>query len=193
MLKFLRTLPIVLFAVTAAHAQSSVSLDDFDIDSTAPGDTATECAGEQDCTPAEGGEISIENVINLGIIDREEPLVQPAGTATTDDKLSRAITLETIDLGLSDEEIAEEKKQFLSKAQIDAVREALRNAGSDTSKIGVVGREGGPGDTMRQARQIAGELQDSIDLPPEQIEAIGLDDDDAAGIQIVIIPVEPDQ
>ncbi|MEX0347341.1 MAG: hypothetical protein AB3N20_20640 [Rhizobiaceae bacterium] len=182
---------LALLIASPALAQSSISLDDFDLGEGSPDSVVDECTGDDECSSLGNEEISLDDVVNLGIIDREEAFVQPAGTMSGTDKLSRAITLETIEIAFPEEDDESASSGGLSEEHLNAIRRALEKTGSENVKIGVVARIGAGDDTMEQARTIAGELAGQMDLPSDQVEAIGLEGEDTgAAIQIVIIPIK---
>ncbi len=182
---------LALLIANPALAQSSISLDDFDLGEGSPDSVVKECSDDDDCSSLRSEEISLDDVVNLGIIDREEAVVQPAGTLSSSDKLSRAITLETIEIAFPEEDDQSANSGGLSEDHLNAIRHALEKTGSENVKIGVVARLGGGDDTMERARTIAGELASQMDLLPDQVEAIGLDGEETgSAIQIVIIPIK---
>ena len=181
---------LALLTANPALAQSSISLDDFDLGEGSPDSVVEECS-DDDCSSLRSEEISLDDVVNLGIIDREEAVVQPAGTLSSSDKLSRAITLETIEIAFPEEDDQSANSGGLSEDHLNAIRHALEKTGFENVKIGVVARLGGGDDTMERARTIAGELASQMDLLPDQVEAIGLDGEETgSAIQIVIIPIK---
>lgn len=182
---------LALLIANPALAQSSISLDDFDLGEGSPDSVVEECTDDDDCSSLGNEEISLDDVVNLGIIDREEAVVQPAGTLSSSDKLSRAITLETIEIEFPEEDDQSAGTSSLSDDHLNAIRRALEKTGSEKVKIGVVARLDGGDDTLERARTIAGELAGRMDLPPDQVEAIGLEGEDTgSAIQIVIIPIK---
>ena len=98
-----------LGAATSGYAQSTLSLDDFDLTPTAPSNSTGNTSGsglslDQDSAPASGMEkclleqascnssefrttdsISLDDVVNLGIVDHEEVNAAPAAVTSTND------------------------------------------------------------------------------------------------------------
>lgn len=87
MMRSLCTLASLLFVIGTAHAQSTITLDDFDLGSepAKASEMETCLADRANCKNAEfksSATFSIDDVVALGIVDREEVKVEPASTGS---------------------------------------------------------------------------------------------------------------
>lgn len=187
---FAVTVPIILF-ITPAFAQSTITLDSFDLLDSAPiasepeaNDTA---GGMTNClfTPEGCGEVqegarsfSLDDVVNLGIVDRRE--VATADTTNANEVARMAEPLPSIDL----EVFFEYASDQLSGGQIGdlyALAQELRGVDFTDRRIVLMGHTDAAGSaafnrdlSLRRAISVAEFLSREAGIPRDRIRTAGM-------------------
>lgn len=179
------TLCTATLGAAAVRAQSYIQLPpSISLDAPAPpagpAPLGVDCSpGRTDCVGTEGAvRFSLENVVNLGIIDREEAsAVAQAGGGDTQQTMSQA--LPSIDLEVLFDYDSDSLRAD-QIAQLQRLAEQLRGVSLSQGYLVVMGHTDAVGSadyndglSLRRARSVAGFLQGAIGLPGERIRASG--------------------
>lgn len=175
----------VLFG-TSALAQSVITLDDFDLggDSEAPKVERTgnnrmeECLRDPDACDDGGVDFSIDDVVNLGIVDREEVAETPVGS--DGEPASRTDPLPSVDL----EVLFDYNSSVIRPDQMQQLLEladVLRSDEFDAYRLIFLGHTDAKGSAVfnerlsrQRARSVADFVSAAAGLPQSRIDAVGL-------------------
>ncbi|CUH74966.1 OmpA family protein [Tropicibacter naphthalenivorans] len=180
----IRTVLTALITVCAAgaQAQSIITLDDLDLGAPAPAPQASAADEMKDCilNPSAcdnaeyggGAAFSLEDVVNLGVIDHAEAKAQP--------QVAKAAPLPSIDIEIL---FAYDSDDLTPQAQgkLAELVQVLRDPRFDDQMLLFVGHTDGVGSasyntalSQRRAQAVARYVQDVMDLPPSRIDARGV-------------------
>lgn len=222
--------PILVFAglislVTFAHAQSTITLDSFDTDDTPPksvtsnqtlqksddnSNAMSSClSNSENCTSNEfksSASFSIDDVVNLGIIDRHEVKPKTVRTATSDDPV-KPQTLPSIDMEIlfDYDSDAVRSDQYQKLVELSNV---LRESKFNNYKFAFLGHSDSKGSSeynrnlsFKRAAAVTRFLAQATGLQPDRMLSSGMgssklktpnDPFGAANrrVQLVLIPVK---
>lgn len=198
---FILTVPIVFFT-TPAFSQSTITLDSFDLLGSAPiasepevKDTAGGVANclftQEGCGELQEGarSFSLDDVVNLGIVDRRE--VAAADTANATEVARMAEPLPSIDL----EVLFEYASDQLSGGQIGdlyALAQELRGVDFTQRRLVLMGHTDAAGSaafnrdlSLRRAMSVAEFLSREAGIPRDRIRTAGM------GFDYLMYPHDP--
>ncbi|MCJ7872987.1 OmpA family protein [Marinovum sp. 2_MG-2023] len=193
------SIPAIGFAAAVA-AQSVITLDDFDLggpteapqaSETVGGGAMERCLRDRANCPENGGvDFTIDDVVNLGIVDREDVDVTPA-SVTGDDTSAAAEPLPSVDLEVlfdynSSDIRPDQMRQLLDLANVlrsdDFSRYILIFMGHSDAKGAAEYNERL---SLSRAQSVANFVAAAADVPASRIEAVGF------GFQRLADPANP--
>ncbi len=183
----------LLWLPVAAMAQSTVTLDSFQLDVAPEPEAAAEemrdclldpsaCANDEF---GGGASFTLDDVVNLGVVKREpKPASSNTGTPTTSiaviDRTKPAEPLPTIDLEVlfayNSDDLTPQ-----AMAKLSTLTNALRDPRLKDSTLVFIGHTDGVGGaaynnalSLRRAQSVADYVRSTMGLPYSQIEAVGV-------------------